>query len=49
MPAFRSDVIQRSASSYLGTLSMILFACIVVTAAQTTKAELELKPAAGGT
>jgi len=28
---------------------MILFACIVVTAAQTTKAELELKPAAGGT
>jgi len=49
VPAFRSEVIHRSASNYLGTLSMILFACIVVTAAQTTKAELELKPAAGGT
>ena len=40
---------QRSANSYLGTLSKIPFACMVVTAAQTTKAELELKPAAGGT
>ena len=40
---------QRSANSYLGTLSIIPLACIVVTAAQTTKAELELKPAAGGT
>ena len=49
VPALRSEVIHRSARSYLGTLSIIPFACIVVTAAQTTKAELELKPAAGGT
>ena len=28
---------------------MILFACIVVTAAQRVKAELELNPEAGGT
>ena len=49
VPAILSAVIVNSAKRPNGTYSIILFACIVVTAAQTVKAELELKPEAGGT
>jgi hypothetical protein len=49
VPAILSAVIVNYAKRLEGTLSIILFACIAVTAVQTVKAELELNPAAIGT
>jgi len=49
VPAALSAAIQMSASLYWLILLCIPLACIVVIAAQTVKALLELKPDAGGT
>jgi hypothetical protein len=45
----RSAVTQSLLKSPLGIVLCKLFACIVVTAAQTVKALLDETPAAGGT
>lgn len=49
VPAILSALMVISASLCRVILSLTPLACIVVTAAQTTNAELELSPEAGGT